>query len=135
MTFTTEVWLPCALQDPVLFISTMAFAAVYLESVGIYRRSSKSLSYKSQTIKAINANLQSPGKAVSDSTIGAVTMLMAMQVSAGQCPLSVSIHQVLIILQSLETNDGELRLHSSALQTMTKMRGGIDTLGLNGALK
>ena len=135
MTFTTEVWLPCALQDPMLFISTMAFATVYLESVGTYRRSSKSLSYKSQTIRAINANLQSPEKAVSDSTIGAVTMLMAMQVNTSRCPPTFLIHQVLIILQSLETNDGELRLHSSALQTMTKMRGGIDKLGLNGALK
>ena len=40
-----------------------------------------------------------------------------------------------IRLQSLDTNGEELRLHNSALQTMIKMRGGIDKLGLDGALK
>ena len=62
-------------------------------------------------------------------------MLTAVQVSTDQCLLTGLIRQVLIILQSLDTNDEELRLHSRALQTMVKMRGGIDMLGLHGALK
>ena len=118
-----------------LFLSTMAFATAYLESIGTYTRSSQSLSYKSQTIRAINANLQCPGKAVSDATIGAVAVLVAVQVSTGQCPLTNLVCQALIRLQSLDTNDEELRLHSRALQTMVKMRGGIDMLGLHGVLK
>ena len=59
----------------------MAFATVYLESMVSYNRSSRSLAYKSETIKAINANLDSPETALSDSTIGAVAMLMAIEVS------------------------------------------------------
>ena len=113
----------------------MAFATAYLESVGLCSGNSKSLSYKSQTIRAINVNLQRPGKAVSDSTIGAVAMLMAIQVSTDGCPPTVLLRPVLIILQSLDTSDDELQLHGGALQTMIKMRGGIDMLGLDGALK
>ena len=113
----------------------MVYATVYLEATGLYSRSSKSLSYKNQTIRAINANLQHPGKAVSDSTIGAVAMLMAIQVGTDRYALTVLIHQVLIILQNFEGDDEETRLHISPLQTMVKMRGGIDMLGLDGALK
>lgn len=88
VTFLTEVWLPYALQDSMLFVSTMAFATVYLESAGSYSRSSKSVSYKNEAIRAINASLQCPGKAVSDSTIGAVAMLMKLQVSIDQWHLT-----------------------------------------------
>lgn len=113
----------------------MAFATVFLESNASYSRSSESLLYKGETIKAINASLGCPETAVSDSTIGAVAMLMAIQVSTNECQLTVSLDWALTSSQSLDTKGEDLGLHSNALQTMIKMRGGIDMLGLDGALK
>lgn len=65
-----------------LFLSTVTFATVYLDTVDPHRKSLEmSLSYKSDIIRGINASMGSPEKAVSNSTIGVVNMLAATEVS------------------------------------------------------
>ena len=72
--------LPYALHDKALLLSTLTFAAAYLEILASNARCSSSLSYKGNAIRAINANLQYRKKAISNSSIGAVLMLAVTEV-------------------------------------------------------
>ncbi|KAL2041304.1 hypothetical protein N7G274_005686 [Stereocaulon virgatum] len=109
-----KTWIPYALQDPALFLATLSFAAVHLEVSSKNLTRARILSYKMETIKVVNMNLQSSEDALSDSTIGAVAMLTALERISG--------------------SQEDLRIHMTALQRMVSMRGGLQRLGWEGVL-
>ena len=79
----TQMWLPYAMQEPACFLATLNFAAVHIEAVtGNYKKSSRLrfLRQKGKIIKSIDAKIQDPTEALSNSTIGAVAMLAAAEV-------------------------------------------------------
>ena len=77
----TRIWLPYALQDPMLFLATLTFAEVHLEILSGNYKSPKWLLHKGDSIKAVNARLGDRERALSNETIGSVAMLAAMEVS------------------------------------------------------
>ena len=76
----TKIWLPYALQDYTLFLTTLTFAVAHLEILSGNYKSPKTLLNKGQAIKAVNAKLRDSEHALSNETIGAVAMLAAMEV-------------------------------------------------------
>ena len=78
--FLTKMWLPYALQDPALYLCTLTFAVGYLDMLGFNHQYSKRLSYKGQTINAVNTRLRSSENEISNATIGAVAMLAITEV-------------------------------------------------------
>lgn len=77
-----STWLPYAMQDATLFLATLSFATIHLDIVA--KRSStttRALAYKAEVIKSVNERLGSSQSAVSNSTIGAVAMLTAIEAS------------------------------------------------------
>ena len=75
----TNVWIPNAVADPLLFLATINFAAAHLDFLHGRSTSSRTIAQKVETIRLINLRL--PESNLSDSTIGAVAMLAAMEVS------------------------------------------------------
>ena len=75
------VWIPMIMTDPLLFQATTSFAAVHLDVLEGHQNQPKTLSKKCQTINMVNSKLQSRQEAITDSTIAAVAMLAAMEVS------------------------------------------------------
>ena len=119
--FMTKMWVPYALQDPALYLCTLTFAVGYLEMLGFSHQDSKRLSYKGQTIKAVNSTLRSSEKGISNATIGAVAMLAITEVR-----LHLDILSDLLMCshrQGYNSNHKELRIHMDALQRMVRMRG------------
>lgn len=76
----TKMWLPYALQDPALYLCTLTFAVGYLDMLGFNHQYCKRLSYKGQTINAVNTRLRSSEGKISNATIGAVAMLAITEV-------------------------------------------------------
>ena len=76
----TKVWVPYAMTDPVLFLATLNFAAVHLDLLRGTQSNHKTLVHKGETIRRINDRLQSSTETISNTTIGAVAMLAAMEV-------------------------------------------------------
>ena len=76
------LWLSYALQDETLFLATLNFASVHLDILARRPISSRALAYKSDVIKTVNNRLASSEEALSNSTIGAVAMLAAVEVSS-----------------------------------------------------
>ena len=75
-----DVWMPYAMTDPVLFLATLNFAAVSLDILHGRRNSPRTLVQKGETMHLINLRLNS-AKIASDTTIAAVLMLAAVEVS------------------------------------------------------
>ena len=90
------MWLPYALQDPALYLCTLTFAVGYLEMLGFSHQCSKRLSYKGQTINAVNNRLRSSEKEISNATIGAVAMLAITEV---RLHLGLSHNRVLYLYE------------------------------------
>ena len=68
------------MQDPLLFLATLNFAAVHQDALyGIHNRRT-TLVHKAETIRLIKARLESPTEAVENTTMGAVAMLAATEV-------------------------------------------------------
>lgn len=68
------------MQDRLLFLATLNYAAVHFDVLsGTYNRQ-KTLVDKAETIRLIRARLESPTKALKNTTIGAVAMLAATEV-------------------------------------------------------
>ncbi|KAG6988597.1 hypothetical protein G7Y79_00070g096960 [Physcia stellaris] len=107
--FTTKVWIPHVLQNPLLYLSTLTFATCYFNAMDDNYKGPTPLGYKGETIKCVNASLQCPKAAVSDVTIAAVTALAATEIIDGNL-------------------DG-MRIHINALRKMVKIRGGLQSLG------
>ena len=78
--FFTKLWLPAAIQDPTLLWSTLTFATVWLDLLGLQYDGFRPLTYKAKTIDSINKSLQSPKTALSQSTIAAVALLATIAV-------------------------------------------------------
>ena len=79
----TKIWLPQALQEPALFLATLSFAAVHIEALSGFSGSPTSLQtlrQKGEAIKCIDAKLRDSSEALSNGTIGAVSMLAAAEV-------------------------------------------------------
>ena len=76
-----KVWVPYAMADPVLFLATLSFAAVHLDVLRGQDISPGTLFYKGETIRMINQRLASPTHTLTNTTIGAVAMLAAVEVS------------------------------------------------------
>ena len=72
--------MPYAMTDPVLFLATLNFAAVHLDVMHGRRNSPRTLVQKGETMHLINLRLNS-AKIASDTTIAAVLMLAAVEVS------------------------------------------------------
>lgn len=75
-----RVWVPQAVSEPILLLSTVNFAALHLERRQGRSSSPQILADKLEIIRLVNARLECPDEAVSDETIGAVAMLAAAEV-------------------------------------------------------
>ena len=75
-----KIWLPHAMQDPLLFLATVNFAAVHHDAILGNFNSQTTLVRKAEIIRLIKARLQSPTGAVTNTTIGAAAMLAASEV-------------------------------------------------------
>ena len=95
----TKIWVPYALTDPVLFLATLNFAAVHLDILYGRYSSPITLFHKGETIRQINARLQDPSKALTNTTIGAVAMLAAMEVSFFSSFHEVTAQLTLFVLE------------------------------------
>lgn len=76
----TNIWMPYALADPLLFLATLNFAAAHIDIVHGRLSNPRTIAQKGETIRLINLRLQDSADIVSDTTIGAVAMLAAMEV-------------------------------------------------------
>ena len=75
-----RLWLSYALQDETMFLATLSFATAHRDILTKQYSSVQNLAYKNEVIKTVNKRLLSPEKAISNSTIGAVAMLAAVEV-------------------------------------------------------
>ena len=79
-----------------LLRSTLTFATIWLDVLGLPYDGFRPLSYKAQTIDNLNKNLQSPKTALSNSTIATVALLANMAVGFPLSPFSdIDAYQVL----------------------------------------
>ena len=79
----TKIWLPHALQEPTLFLATLSFAAVHIEALtgsSGSQTSLETLRQKGEAIKCVDSKLHDSSEALSNETIGAVSMLAAAEV-------------------------------------------------------
>lgn len=75
-----KVWIPFVLGDPVLFQATINFAAVHLDNLYGQPNHVAAVTRKTLTMRMINEQLNTEAT-ISNSTIGAVGMLVGMAVS------------------------------------------------------
>ena len=76
----SRAWFPYAMQDATLFLATLSFATVHLDILARRCLSPRALAYKAEVIRSVNTKLSSSEEATSNSTIGAVAMLTAIEV-------------------------------------------------------
>lgn len=103
------VFIPMAMSDRVFFQATTTYAAVHLDMLHQSQNQTKTLTNKAQTISMIKERLRSTEDALSNSTIGAISMLAAVERTHG--------------------NRKEMQIHESAIGQMVRMRGGLNLLG------
>lgn len=75
------VFIPLAMSDAVFFQATTTYAAVHLDMLHRSQNQTKTLTNKAQAIRMIKERLRSNENALSNSTIGAISMLAALEVS------------------------------------------------------
>lgn len=76
----TNIWMPYAVADPLLFLATTNYAAAHLDIMYGRQNNLRTLAQKAETIRLINLRLQDSAETLSNSTIGAVAMLAAAEV-------------------------------------------------------
>ena len=76
----TNVWIPHAVADPLLFLATLNFAAAHLDIIHGRQCSPRTIAQKLETIRLIKLRLKDSAESLSNTTIGAVAMLAAMEV-------------------------------------------------------
>lgn len=76
----TNIWMPHAVTDPLLFLATLNYAAAHLDAVHGRQSNPRTIAQKGQIIRLINMRLQDSAETVSNTTIGAVAMFAAMEV-------------------------------------------------------
>ena len=74
-------WMPEIMTDPLLSQAITNYAAVHLDVLRGYQHQPETLGRKGQTMRMVNYRLESPDDAIKDSTICAVILLVAMEVS------------------------------------------------------
>ena len=74
-------WIPIVLNDPLLFQATVSFSAANMDIYYRRKRQRQSLRMKAQTISMIKEKLQCGDNFPSDSIIGVVALLSAIEVS------------------------------------------------------
>ncbi len=75
-----DVWMPQAVADPLLFLATLNYAAAHIDIIHETQNNPRTIAQKGEIIRLINLRLQDSAEAVSNTTIGAVAMLAAMEV-------------------------------------------------------
>ena len=75
------VWIPLAMSDAVFFQATVTYAAVHLDMLNRTQNQTRTLTKKAQTISMIKERLRCNEDALSNSTVGAISMLAALDVS------------------------------------------------------
>ena len=79
-----KVWIPWMMPDPVLFQATMTYAAVHWNLLQGRDKQGMTLVKKNKTMNMINERFKSIETAMGNSTIGAIAMLAAAEVSLPQ---------------------------------------------------
>lgn len=74
------VWIPLIMTDPLLFQATTNYAAVHLDLLQGRFNHPKTLMKKAETISMINRKIQCPEEATTNSLIGSIAMMAAMEV-------------------------------------------------------
>ncbi|KFZ09186.1 hypothetical protein V501_05677 [Pseudogymnoascus sp. VKM F-4519 (FW-2642)] len=103
-----------AIADQALFHATLFFAAAHFDILHGQSSSSDTLMHRGKAIHLINMNLSSSADRLSDSTIGAVTLMAIYEIING--------------------NLKDLNLHMDALKKMVTLKGGLQALGMHGVL-
>lgn len=115
----TNIWMPYAVADPLLFLATTNYAAAHLDIMYGRQNNLRTLAQKAETIRLINLRLQDSAETLSNSTIGAVAMLAAAETTTSS---STGIYH-------------DMSVHMDALEKMVRMRGGLQQLGWDGVLQ
>lgn len=76
----TNIWMPHAVADPLLFLATLNYAAAHLDILHGWQSNPRTIAQKGETIRLINLRLQYSAENVSNTVIGAVVMLAAVEV-------------------------------------------------------
>lgn len=106
-----RIWVTYAMQDSTPFLATLSFAAVHLDVATRRYTSPRALSYKILVIQMVNVRLGSSGNVISDTTIGAVAMLTALEVSIHVSAYSPIVHA------------GEIRCSQQMMEYQWKLQG------------
>ena len=72
--------MPHAVADPLLFLATFNYVAAHLDFIFGRQSNPSTLAQKVEIIRLVNSRLQDSIESVSDTTIGAVAMLVAIEV-------------------------------------------------------
>ncbi|KAF2813389.1 uncharacterized protein BDZ99DRAFT_438501, partial [Mytilinidion resinicola] len=110
-----QIWIPAITRNRHAFLSTLCIASAHLDA-SRYRltESVESVALRHEVIHLINRSLLDPNTRIDDFTIIAVIQLICSEVIAG--------------------NNAMLAFHESGIETMVRQRGGLERLGVNGAL-
>lgn len=73
-------WFPFAVQDPTLFQATLFVAAANYDTLNGRKLEALFLHHRGALIRTISSRIENPETATTDSTIGAVTLLMMVDV-------------------------------------------------------
>ncbi|KAF2495857.1 hypothetical protein BU16DRAFT_358919 [Lophium mytilinum] len=110
-----QIWIPAITYRRDAFLSTLCIASAHLDA-SRYRltESVESVALRQEVINLINRSLLNPNSRIDDSTIIAVVQLIYSEVIAG--------------------NNAMLAFHEKGIETMVRQRGGLERLGVQGAL-
>lgn len=119
----------CCLTDMAWIYGTLSHSAARLQHL-TESDPFESIFYHSQSVSAVNSAL-SLG-VVADTTIATVSCLANLEV----CLLFRVVRQIVnVYYQSLDGRTSSAIVHTSGLQRMVQLKGGLGRLGLNGVLQ
>ncbi|KAF2240482.1 hypothetical protein BU26DRAFT_442516, partial [Trematosphaeria pertusa] len=108
-------WIPTLVKSPHAFLSTLCIASAHYDAINERSiESVQTLALRQEVIHLISRNLVNPSSQVDDSNVIALTQLIASEIIAGE--------------------ETALSFHESGVEAMTKQRGGMNQLGVNGRL-
>ncbi|KAE9374231.1 hypothetical protein N431DRAFT_543622 [Stipitochalara longipes BDJ] len=104
-----------AFGDPLLMCALLLHAAVHLDAVNQRQPSRLTLHYGMEAARQMSLRLDSKSLYLQDTSIAAVVMILANQIMTSDLV--------------------EMQIHLNALEIMVQMRGGLETLGMDGFLQ
>lgn len=108
-------WVPALIRSRHAFLSTLCVASTHLDAISnLPTESLETLAIRQEVIHLIGRSLLHPRTAVDDFTIIALVQLICSEIVAG--------------------NEAALQYHEAGMEAMVKQRGGLDRLGVSGAL-